>query len=166
MFRKKCGERLKEIDDIKHFILVPSRDSATGKDLSLSQPDIDALLRSKAAMYTILMTITDMINVSMDDIDEFFIAGTFGAYIDPVSAISIGMIPDLPLETYKPLGNTSLKGAGMALLSMKARDEIYKIRDMVTYVELNVNQEFMNNFSAAKFIPHTDRSLFPSVREL
>jgi uncharacterized 2Fe-2S/4Fe-4S cluster protein (DUF4445 family) len=75
------------------------------------------------------------------------------------------MIPDLALETYRPLGNTSLAGASQTLLSATAREEIYRIRDQVTYVELNVNQEFMNLFSAAKFIPHTDRSLFPSVRE-
>ncbi len=75
------------------------------------------------------------------------------------------MIPDLPLETYKPLGNTSLAGASMALLSVAVRDEIYRIRDRVTYLELNVNQEFMNILSAAKFIPHTDRSLFPSVKD-
>ena len=55
-------------------------------------------------------------------------------------------------------------GASLALLSKGERDEIYRIRDRITYLELNVNQEFMNLFSAAKFIPHTDRSLFPSVR--
>jgi len=74
------------------------------------------------------------------------------------------MIPDLPLETYVSLGNTSLNGAGMALLQTDAKDELFQIRDQVTYLELNVNQEFMNLFSAAKFIPHTDRSLFPSVK--
>ena len=52
----------------------------------------------------------------------------------------------------------------MALLNKEKRDESYRIRDQITYLELNVNQEFMNLFSAAKFIPHTDRSLFPSVR--
>ena len=161
----RCGERLREIDGIKHLVVVASQDSATGEDLTLSQADIDALLRSKAAMFTILTTITKMINVSLDDISHFYIAGTFGSYVDPRSAITIGMIPDLPLETYKPLGNTSLKGASMALLSSSARDEVYQIRDRITYIELNVNQEFMNLFSAAKFIPHTDRSLFPSVHE-
>ena len=75
------------------------------------------------------------------------------------------MIPDLPIETYKSVGNTSLEGATMALLSADAKREIDKIRDRITYVELNVNQEFMNLFSAARFIPHTDRSLFPSVKE-
>jgi uncharacterized 2Fe-2S/4Fe-4S cluster protein (DUF4445 family) len=51
----------------------------------------------------------------------------------------------------------------MALLSLRKREEADRVRDRVTYVEMNVNQEFMNEFSAAKFIPHTDRALFPSV---
>jgi uncharacterized 2Fe-2S/4Fe-4S cluster protein (DUF4445 family) len=75
------------------------------------------------------------------------------------------MIPDRPLEAYVPLGNTSVEGANLALLSSRARDEIFQIRDQITYIELNVNQEFMNLFSAAKFLPHTDRSQFPSVKE-
>ena len=159
----RCQERLEEVDGIKHLIVVRGENSGTGNDLTLSQPDIDALIRSKAAMYTILTTITSMLNVSMKEISCFYIAGTFGSYIDPQSAITLGMIPDLPLEKYRPLGNTSLTGARVALLSARARDEIYGIRDRITYLELNVNQEFMNLFSAAKFIPHTDKSLFPSV---
>ena len=100
----------------------------------------------------------------MNEIKRVYIAGTFGVYIDPISAITIGMLPDLPIETYIPLGNTSLEGASLALRSVRARDEIFWIRDQITYLELNVNQEFMNLFNAAKFIPHTDRSLFPSVK--
>ncbi len=73
------------------------------------------------------------------------------------------MIPDLPIETYESLGNTSLAGASMAILSDRAREETTNLRDRLTYVELNVNQEFMNHFSAAIFIPHTDKLLFPSV---
>jgi len=161
---EKCGDRLKEIEGMRSYVLVPAKRSATGRDLALSQAEIDALLRSKAAMFTILTTITGMANVSMSDFRDFFIAGTFGAYINPESAITIGMVPDLPRETYKPLGNTSLAGASVALLSSWARDEIQEIRNRVTYIELNVNQEFMNLFSAARFIPHTDLSLFPSVR--
>jgi uncharacterized 2Fe-2S/4Fe-4S cluster protein (DUF4445 family) len=160
----KCGRGLREVDGIRHFVVVPSEASATGHDLTLSQPDIDAHLRSKAAMYTILTTITNMVNVSFKDIMNFFVSGTFGSYIDPRSAIALGMVPDLPLETYKPLGNTSLAGATKVLLSRKAKAKADEIRDKITYIELNVNQEFMNLFSAAKFIPHTDLSLFPSVR--
>jgi uncharacterized 2Fe-2S/4Fe-4S cluster protein (DUF4445 family) len=163
--KSKSGDRLKEIDGIRHLVVVSAQDSAAGNELTLSQTDIDSLLRSKAAMHTILITITTMINLSMEDINNFFIAGTFGLYIDPRSAITIGMIPDLPLETYKPLGNTCLEGASRALLSATDRDEVYRIRDRITYIELNVNQEFMNLFSAAKFLPHTDSSLFPSVKK-
>ena len=161
---QNCGDRLTDIDGINHLTVVSWRDSASEKDLTLSQPDIDSLLRSKAAMYTILRTITRMVNLKMTDIQQFNIAGTFGSYIDPGSAIILGMIPDLPLDTYKPLGNTSLEGVNKVLLSAAARNDSSRIRDCITYVELNVNQEFMNDFSAAKFIPHTDRSLFPSVK--
>ena len=160
----KCGERLVEIDGIKHLIVVPPEDSTTGRPLTLGQTDIDALLRSKAAMYTILTTISNAVDISLKEISKFYVAGTFGSYIDTRSAITIGMIPDLPLETYVPLGNTSLEGANMALVSSRARDEIFCIRDKITYLELNVNQEFMNLFSAARVIPHTDISLFPSVK--
>ena len=163
---RACSGRLIDIDGIKNFILVRGSETEKGGELHISQTDINALIRSKAAMYTILNTITDMANIDINEIDRFFIAGTFGAYIDPVSAISIGMIPDLPLEKYIPVGNTSIEGVSMALLSSESLKEIYKIRDMVTYIEFNVNQEFMNNFSAAKFIPHTDRSLFPSVKAI
>ena len=159
-----CGDRLMDIEGVKHLRVVSGIDSANGKDLTLSQPDIDSLLRSKAAMYTILRTLTHIVNLSFNDMKRFYIAGTFGSYINPESAITLGMIPDLPLDTYKSMGNTSLDGSSMALLCLKARNDIERIRARITYVELNVNQEFMNNFSAAKFIPHTDRSLFPSVK--
>ena len=161
---KKCGDRLTEIDGIRHLVVVPRGDSAVGQTLTLSQTDIDGLIRSKAAMYTILTTISNTVNIPITEITKFYVAGTFGSYIDPQSAITIGMIPDLPLGTYVSLGNTSLKGASQALLSARAKRKIRSIRDRITYLELNVNQEFMNLFSAAKFLPHTDRALFPSVQ--
>jgi len=161
---ENCGNRLVEIDGIRHLVVAYPEDSGTGQALTLSQTDIDGLIRSKAAMYTILTTIANTVNISFREISRFYVAGTFGSYINPQSAITIGMIPDLPLETYVSLGNTSLNGASMALLETDAKDELFQIRDQITYLELNVNQEFMNLFSAAKFIPHTDRSLFPSVR--
>ncbi len=162
----RCGERFTTIDGIAHLIVVPADASGTGQPLTLSQIDIDGLIRSKAAMYTILSTIGKTVNIAFDEIGCFFVAGTFGSYIDPRSAINIGMIPDLPLGTYVSLGNTSLAGATMALLSVSAQESLFQIRDRITYLELNVNQEFMNLFSAAKFLPHTDRALFPSVKRV
>ncbi|MBT8366306.1 MAG: DUF4445 domain-containing protein [Deltaproteobacteria bacterium] len=159
-----CGERLKEIGGLMHLVVVPADQSATGADLTVSQADLDSLIRSKAAMYTILETITMSVGMELKDLTTFCVAGTFGSIIDPRSAITIGMLPDLPLESYKPLGNSSLGGATLALTSADCLVEIDHIRDRITYLELNVNQDFMNRFSAAKFLPHTNASLFPSVK--
>jgi uncharacterized 2Fe-2S/4Fe-4S cluster protein (DUF4445 family) len=157
----RCRERLKTVDGVPHLVVVPADSSATGKDLTISQADLDSLIRSKAAMYTILETITMTVGLKLNDLDTFYVAGTFGCFINPRSAIAIGMLPDLPLERYVPLGNSSLQGAAMALTSETAVEEIDRIRDRITYLELNVNQDFMNRFSAAKFIPHTDLARFP-----
>ena len=158
-----CGSRLKDVDGLMHLIVVGAEQSATGADLTVSQADLDSLVRSKAAMYTILETITLSVGIQLEDLATFYVGGTFGSFIDPRSAITIGMLPDLPLESYQPLGNSSLGGAALALTSADSLAQIDRIRDRITYLELNVNQDFMNRFSAAKFIPHTDRTLFPSV---
>lgn len=158
-----CGERLRSKKELLHFMVVPAHQSATGVDLEISQADLDSLVRSKAAMYTILETITGTVGMTLADIETFYVAGTFGVFIDPESAIAIGMIPDLPRDRFKPLGNSSLGGAARVLQSPAAWVEIDAIRDRITYLELNVNQDFMNRFSAAKFLPHTDTGRFPSV---
>jgi uncharacterized 2Fe-2S/4Fe-4S cluster protein (DUF4445 family) len=158
-----CGPRLKAIDGIAHLVVVPAAESATGADLTIGQPDLDSLVRSKAAMYTILETLAQSVGLGLGEIGAFYVAGTFGCFIDPRSAITIGMLPDLPPGRFVPLGNSSLEGATLALTSEPARDEIDRIRDRITYLELNVNPDFMNRFSAAKFLPHTDAARFPSV---
>ena len=159
-----CGDRLALIEDIRHLVVVPAEQSATGRDLTISQAELDSLVRSKAAMYTILETLTMTVGLDLSEIGTFYVAGTFGCFINPRSAIAIGMLPDLPLERYVPLGNSSLQGAALALRSAAAIDEIDRIRDRITYLELNVNPDFMNRFSAAKFLPHTDTGRFPSVQ--
>jgi len=159
-----CGSTLKNIDGIAHLIVVPAAQSATGADLTISQVDLDSLIRSKAAMYTILRTITASVGMGLKELKTFYVAGTFGSFINPASAITIGMLPDLPLERYTPLGNSSLGGAALALTAEDSLERIDSIRNRITYLELNVNQEFMNRFSAAKFLPHTDPTRFPSVK--
>jgi uncharacterized 2Fe-2S/4Fe-4S cluster protein (DUF4445 family) len=163
---RACGNRLIDIDGTEHLVVVSPTDSATGKALTISQADLDSLIRSKAAMYTILETITGTVGIQLEDIATFYVAGTFGTFIQAASAIGIGMLPDLPLTAFKALGNSSLGGATMLLGSDCRMDEIDRIRERITYLELNVNQDFMNRFSAAKFLPHTDRSRFPSVSVL
>jgi len=159
-----CGSKIKNIDGLLHLIIVPASQSATGSDLTISQADLDSLIRSKAAMYTILETLTASVGIAPEELECFYVAGTFGSFINPGSAITIGMLPDLPLDRYQPLGNSSLGGAVLALQTDKYHDRIDQIRDRITYMELNVNQDFMNRFSAAKFLPHTNPKLFPSVK--
>jgi uncharacterized 2Fe-2S/4Fe-4S cluster protein (DUF4445 family) len=159
-----CGSRLIEYDELLHLVVVPAEDSATGVDLTISQADIDSLIRSKAAMYTILETIITSVGMSLRDLRQFYVAGTFGSFIRPESAVAIGMLPDLPLENYQSLGNSCIGGATLVLTRMDCLAEVDKIRDTITYLELNVNQAFMTRFSAAKFLPHTNPSLFPSVK--
>jgi len=160
---ERGGPRFRTQDGATELVVVPAEASGTGKDLSIGQADIDSLLRSKAAMYAILETITATVGVPLDTLSRIYVAGAFGSFIRPESAITIGMLPDLPLTTYRAVGNSSLEGASLFLTSRGALDEIDRIRDQITYLELNVNPEFMNRFSAAKFIPHTDRKRFPSV---
>jgi uncharacterized 2Fe-2S/4Fe-4S cluster protein (DUF4445 family) len=145
------------------FIVTPAAVSGHGRPVVLAQVDLDAMMRSKAAMYAILATLISQVGVEFSDLDRIYVAGAFGKHIDPGSAITLGMLPDLPLSTYTSVGNSSLHGAELVLLSEKARIRSQEIRKKITYIELNVNQEFMLRFSGSRFIPHTDPHLFPSV---
>lgn len=158
-----CHGRKVEKNGDPRLIIVPASESANGRDLSISQADMDSLIRSKAAMFTVLETITTTMGMDLSAIGTFFVAGTFGSFIDPRSAITIGMLPDLAVTCFHRLGNSSLGGATMALMARDHWQRVDVIRDSVTYLELNVNQDFMNRFSAAKFLPHTDPGRFPSV---
>jgi uncharacterized 2Fe-2S/4Fe-4S cluster protein (DUF4445 family) len=159
-----CGQRLVEVGGMVHLTIVPEDASGSGEALRISQADMDSLMRSKAAMYTILETITGTMGLALENLENFYVAGTFGSMIDPRSAITIGMIPDLPMGRFRSMGNTSLEGAAAVLTRRDLAMEIDAIRDRITYLELNVNQDFMNRFSAAKFLPHTHKDRFPSVR--
>ena len=152
-----------EIDERPAYVVVPADQTATGLPITVSQMELDSLLRSKAAMYSILRTITLEVGVGFEDLKKFFVAGAFGQYIDPESAIQLGMLPDLDRSVYFSLGNTAVRGAEMVLSNLADWRRAMDIAGKITYIELNVNQAFMNRFSAARFIPHTDRSRFPSV---
>jgi uncharacterized 2Fe-2S/4Fe-4S cluster protein (DUF4445 family) len=161
--KSRCASRLFRRDDVDQFIVADEKQSATGESLTLSQIDLDSLTRSKAAMYTILETLALTVGVSFEELAVFYVAGTFGSFIRAESAITLGMLPDIGFERYVSLGNSSLEGAARILTHASAVEELDRIRDRITYLELNVNQDFMNRFSAAKFYPHTDPERFPSV---
>jgi uncharacterized 2Fe-2S/4Fe-4S cluster protein (DUF4445 family) len=149
--------------DGNSYVVVSAEQSADGKDIAISDIDIGIFLKSKAAMFTILSVIINKVGLRFHDLKKFYVAGTFGNYIDPAMAIRIGMIPDLPLETYEGLGNTAGRGAVMVLLDRSLLIELDQVCRKITYIELNVNMELMNEFRGAQFLPHTDPRLFPSV---
>ncbi len=152
-----------ETDEGPAFLVVPGDRTGNGEPILFTEIEIDILTRSKAAMYTILTTVLTSVGLTFDRIDRFFVAGTFGQYLDPRMAVAVGMVPDIPLNRYISLGNSSLTGTVLYLVSAEARSEVSDIWGRLTYLEMNVNQDLMNRFSAARFIPHTDRGLFPSV---
>lgn len=154
---------VREMNGLREYVVAPAADADGGEDIVFTEADIDNLVRTKAAMYTALNVVTRELGISFHNLAEFNIAGTFGAYIAADKAVAIGMVPDIELSKYRLLGNSSLKGACKALLSREAINEIERIASMITYKELNVSTDFMSEFRAAMFLPHTDASLFPSV---
>lgn len=155
--------RVVPTDEGLGFTVVPAGQSASGQAIVITEVEIDILLRSKAAMYTILRTVTLEVGVEFEDLAAFYVAGAFGNVIDPETAITLGMLPDLPRERFVPLGNSSLAGCRKLLTEPDSRPEVEAVTDKLTYLELNVNQALMNRFSAARFIPHTEHQRFPSV---
>ncbi len=156
--------RIRIMDDVPAYVVVFGKDTADGNDIAVTEIDIKILLKSKAAMFTILTIITRKVGMELNDIKKFYVAGTFGNHIDPEKAITIGMLPDLPRETYIPVGNTAGEGATQILLNGDLIEEVEEICNKITYVELNVNAELMAEFRGALFLPHTHRELFPSVK--
>ena len=156
-------KRLCSENDEMFFVVALPVETVNGQPVILSQIDLDALIRSKAAMYAILTTLVSQVGVAFEEVGKIFVAGAFGKHIDPRQAITLGMLPDLPLSKYEPVGNSSLQGAELVVLSGSYRRRSKQISQKVTYVELNVNQEFMMRFSGSRLIPHTDSSLFPTV---
>lgn len=150
--------------DVPQYIIAFGQETENGDHLAVSEIDVGIFLKSKAAMYTILSVISSKVGLSFGDVARFYVAGTFGNTIDPAMAIRIGMLPDLPLEVYKGLDDTVLTGAAMILLDCSLLAEVADVRDRITYIELNVNMQLMNEFRGALFIPHTNPKLFPSVQ--
>ncbi len=157
------SSRVRKQDGQQEFVLVPEERAETGRDIVVTQPDIENVLRAKAAIYAGAKILLESTQYKFDDIDQLFIAGGFGNYLDRAKAISLGMIPDIPLERIRFVGNTSLIGAKMALLSTEAYERCFDIAKSATYYDLITYPNYYEEFMSAKFLPHTDLSLFPSV---
>ena len=155
--------RLRVTEDDKEFVLAWAHQAGGEKDVVITENDVKNLIRAKGAIYAGIRSLLTMVAVDVDMIGKIVIAGGFGNYLNVHDAVQIGLLPDLPPERFQFIGNSSVKGARLALLSQKAWREAAELGRKITYVELSVGTTFMDEFVSALFLPHTDLSLFPSV---
>jgi uncharacterized 2Fe-2S/4Fe-4S cluster protein (DUF4445 family) len=145
------------------YVVAWAAESEGEEDVVIARVDIDNLLRAKAAIYAGFNVLADSVGVPLETAEQVLIGGSFGKYINVEKAVDIGLLPDMPWERFHFLGNTSVKGAYLALIDSAARDEIAEIASAMTYIELSADNTFYEAFTSALFLPHTDLSRFPSV---
>ncbi len=146
------------------YVVSWADDNEIDEDIFLTEVDIDNLMRAKAAIFAGFSVLGDSVGIPLESVEQVLIGGGFGQYINVEKAVQIGLLPDMPWERFQFLGNTSLKGAYLALLDFKYRQEISDIANRMTYIELSADNRFFDAFTSAMFLPHTDMTLFPSVK--
>ena len=159
----EAHERLVERDGESQFILAHPEETETGKGLAITQSDISNLIRSKGAVFAAIKSLMNYVGLKFEDLDTLFVAGGFGSYLDIPKAIGIGLLPDIDPRRIRFIGNSSLMGARMCLLSTHSLERAAQIAKSMTNIELSIYQPFMDEYVAAMFLPHTDKRLFPSV---
>ncbi len=157
------SERLRTRDYEPEFVFAFAGEHGAERDIAIAQSDIENLIRSKAAVYAGLSTLLRKLQLDPGQISRLYLAGAFGSHLDVRRAVTIGMLPDLPADRVQYVGNTSLAGAQMCLVSRKAREQVSAIASAMTYVELSVEPGFMEEYVASMFLPHTEVERFPSV---
>ena len=145
------------------YVIAWADETAIGQDIAITNVDIDNLLRAKAAIYAGFTVLADSVGVPLEMVEQVLIGGSFGKYINVEKAVEIGLLPDMPWERFHFLGNTSVKGAYLALLDTRLRERVRDIASRMTYIELSADNTFYEAFMSALFLPHTDLSRFPSV---
>jgi len=149
------------------YVLATEQESETGREVSINEVDIDNFIRAKGAIYSGIDTLLQSVDMTPDCIDQVLVAGGIGSGINMKNAVNIGMLPDVELERFRYIGNSSLTGAYAMVLSDEANAKCHEVGANMTYLELSTYPGYMDSFVAACFIPHTDRSLFPnSVQEM
>lgn len=157
------GERIKR-DEYGHgsYVLAFAKDAGSVKDVEITETDIDSFIRAKGAIFSAIRTMLSSVDFDISMIDTVYVAGGIGSGINMKNAVRIGMFPDIPLEKFHYIGNSSLCGAYAMLLSKEAERKTYEIARNMTYLELSAIPTYMDEFVACCFIPHTDSTLFPT----
>jgi uncharacterized 2Fe-2S/4Fe-4S cluster protein (DUF4445 family) len=158
--------RVREGEHGPEYVVAWADQTQTGRDIVLTKVDVDNLLRAKAAIYAGFTILASSVGVNLADVQQLLVGGSFGKYINVEKAIQIGLLPDLPWDRIRFLGNTSVLGSYMALLSREAGERLRQIARKLTYIELSADNAFYEAFTAALFLPHTEIARFPSVAEI
>ena len=162
LFSRENRRILRDRHGCGRYVVAFPEESETGREVSINEVDIDNFIRAKGAIYSGIDTLLQSVDMTPDCIDRICVAGGIGSGINMKNAISIGMLPDVELEKYSYIGNSSLTGAYAMVVSREANGKCHEVAANMTYLELSTYPGYMDSFVAACFIPHTDRSLFPS----
>ncbi|MFH0725243.1 MAG: ASKHA domain-containing protein [Pseudomonadota bacterium] len=156
--------RIREKDGIYEYVLAWAQESQIDRDVVLTEPDIDNLIRAKGAMYSGCQTLLEEVGLHMEDIDRIILAGGFGSYVDLEKSMTIGLLPEIDPDKVIFIGNGSLMGARMSSLTNRIRRDVSAVREKMTNFELSETRSFMDHYVAALFLPHTDINLFPKLK--
>jgi uncharacterized 2Fe-2S/4Fe-4S cluster protein (DUF4445 family) len=164
-------QRVREGEHGPEYVVAWGEETADGRDITFTKVDIDNLMRAKAAIYAGFTVLAQSVGVDLADVSRMLIGGSFGQYINVEKAVQIGLLPDLPAppgstspwDRFHFMGNTSIRGAYMALLRRDARARLADVARAMTYLELSADNTFYDAFTSALFLPHTDVAQFPSV---
>lgn len=166
------GKFVREGRRVKHdefgmgsYVIAFEEEAGSVKDVEITEVDIDNFIRAKGAIFSAIRTMLSSLDFDVSMIDDVYVAGGIGSGINMKNAVNIGMFPDIPLEKFHYIGNSSLSGAYLMLLSTPAEKKTYELASNMTYLELSAVPTYMDEFVGACFIPHTDLTMFPSVTE-
>ncbi|MBZ0317837.1 MAG: ASKHA domain-containing protein [Anaerolineae bacterium] len=158
------NSRVRQGEHGTEYVVAWASESKTGHDIVITDVDIDNLLRAKAAIYAGVSILAESVGVPLETVEQVLIGGSFGKYINVEKAVEIGLLPDMSWGQFHFLGNTSVRGAYLALLDHQARVRLSEIAGRMTYIELSADNSFYEAFMSALFLPHTDLSRFPTVQ--
>lgn len=156
------GKRLINEDDPRYTLAFPE-ETESGEAVFISESEIANILKSKGAVFAAIKSLADYVGLKFEQMDTIYVAGGFGSSLDISKAVAIGLLPDIDINRIQFVGNSSVMGARMALLSTPAFEKAIDISRKMTNIELSNYPPFMGEFIAALFLPHTDTTLFPSV---
>jgi uncharacterized 2Fe-2S/4Fe-4S cluster protein (DUF4445 family) len=158
--------RIREGAHFPEFVVAWAKETAVGKDIVITENDVKSLIMSKASILAACFTLISAAGIRRDEIATISFSGAFGNYINKEHAIIIGLIPEVPLTSIRNIGNGAVEGANIALIDRKKRKIVDDIARKIAYIELNAETSFMDEYTRACFLPHTDLSLFPDVEKL